>query len=89
MLADEVKRTKNVRLKEVTTVKDKITRLEAQSFRWENGKVYINKEMNNKDLTTLEEQLINNFPAHDDVRDAVIVAMEQIEAFKGVKARRM
>ena len=89
MLTDEVKRTKNVRLKEVTTVKDKITRLEAQSFRWENGKVYINKEMNNKDLTTLEEQLINNFPAHDDVRDAVIVAMEQIEAFKGVKARRM
>lgn len=89
MLADEVRRTKNVRLKEVSAVKDKITRLEAQSFRWENGKVFINKEMSRKDLDTLEEQLINNFPAHDDVRDAVIVAMEQIEAFKGVKARRM
>lgn len=88
-LTSEVKRTKNVKLKEVVAVKDKITRLEAQSFRWENGKVYINSEMSKKDINTLVEQLINNFPAHDDVRDAVIIAMEQIQTKVGVRARRM
>ena len=88
-LTSEIKRTKNIRLKEVTSVPDKITRLEAQSFRFENGKVYINEEMSKKDLDKLIEQLINNYPEHDDVRDAVIVAMEQIDAKTEVKARRL
>lgn len=88
-LTSEIRRTKNVKLKEVDTVKDKITRLEAQSFRWENGKVFINAEMPQKDLDTLVYQLINNFPEHDDVRDAVIIAMEQIDTNKDIKVRRM
>lgn len=88
-LTDEVRRTKNVKLRAVGADKDKITRLEAQSFRWENGKVYINSEMSKKDIDTLVYQLINNYPEHDDVRDAVIIAMEQIDARKEVKVRRM
>lgn len=88
-LTDEVKRTKNVKLKAITTVKDKITRLELQSFRFENGKVFINSEMNKKEMDNLIEQLINNFPPHDDVRDAVIVAMEEIDRMKGVAVKRM
>lgn len=88
-LTSEIKRTKNIKLKEITTVKDKITRLEAQSHRWENGKVYINLEMPKKDKDTLVEQLINNYPEHDDVRDAVIISMEQIDQKTEVKVRRL
>lgn len=88
-LTSEIKRTKNIKLKEITTVKDKITRLEAQSYRFENGKVFINEEMPKNDLDVLVEQLINNFPEHDDVRDAVIISMENIDVNKEVKVRRM
>lgn len=88
-LTQEVKRTKNVRLKEVTSVKDKISRLEAQSFRFENGKVFINTEMNKKEYDNLIEQLINNYPVHDDVRDGVVLAMEQIGKPSGVRVRRL
>ena len=89
MLTSEVRRTKNIKLREVDAEKDKITRLEAQSFRFENGKVHINSEMPQKDLDTIVYQLINNFPEHDDVRDAIIIAMEQIDTNKEVKVRRM
>lgn len=89
LITGEVRRTKNVRLKEITSVKDKIARLEAQSFRWENGKVFINSEMPKNLLNTLIDQLINNYPAHDDVRDAVIIAMEQIVKSSGVRASIM
>lgn len=88
-LTQEVKRTKNIRLKEVTSVKDKISRLEAQSFRFENKKVYINSEMNKKEMDNLVEQLINNYPVHDDVRDSVVLAMEQISKPTGVRVRRL
>ncbi len=88
-LTQEVKRTKNIRLKEVTSVKDKISRLEAQSFRFENGKVYINSEMNKKEMDNLIEQLINNYPVHDDVRDSVVLAMEMIGKPTGIRVRRL
>jgi len=87
MLSGEVRRTQNVKLKEITAVKDKIVRLEAQSFRFENGKVFINEEMSEKNKNTLIDQLINNYPEHDDVRDAVIICMEQIETKKKVGGR--
>ena len=88
-LTQEVRRTKNIRLKEATTVKDKISRLEAQSFRFENRKVFINLEMDKKEADNLVEQLINNYPVHDDVRDAVILGMEQIGKPTGVRVRRL
>lgn len=88
-LTQEVRRTKNIRLKEATTVKDKISRLEAQSFRFENGKVFINTEMDKKEFDNLIEQLINNYPVHDDVRDAVILGMEQIGKPTEVRVRRL
>lgn len=88
-LTQEVKRTKNIRLKEVTSVKDKISRLEAQSFRFENRKVFINSEMSKKEMDNLIEQLINNYPVHDDVRDSVVLAMEQIGKQTGIRVRRL
>lgn len=88
-LTQEVKRTKNIRLKEVTSVKDKISRLEAQSFRFENRKVFINSEMSKKEMDNLIEQLINNYPVHDDVRDSVVLAMEQIGKPTGIRVRRL
>lgn len=87
-LTQEVRRTKNIKLKEAETVKDKISRLEAQSFRFENGKVFINSEMPQKDIDVLVEQLINNYPVHDDVRDSVVLAMENITK-KELKVRRL
>jgi phage terminase large subunit-like protein len=88
-LTQEVRRTKNIRLKEATAVPDKISRLEGQSFRFENGKVFINTEMNKKEFDNLVEQLINNYPVHDDVRDAVILGMEQIDKPSGIRVRRL
>ena len=75
-LGQEIKRTTDLPLKMVTAVKDKITRLEAQSPKFENGKVFINKAIDKGIRDTLIEQLINNFPKHDDIRDAVILALE-------------
>lgn len=73
----EVKRLTNCPVKEISKVKDKLTRLELQSVKFENGHVYINTEINEGLKLKLIDQLINNHPDHDDIRDAVVLALEQ------------
>jgi len=74
--ANELKRTTPVPIREISFVKDKITRLENQSHKFENGKVFINRQIPEILRNELIEQLINNFPNHDDMRDAVIMCLE-------------
>lgn len=74
--AAEVRRTTNVPVKTIEHVKDKITTLENKSALFENGKVLINKNINNKMLSILIEQLTTNVPSHDDIRDAVLIGLD-------------
>jgi hypothetical protein len=72
----QVKNKTNVPVKEIDHVKDKITNLENKSHYFENGKVFINKNMDQKMKALLIEQLTNNYPAHDDIRDAVLICID-------------
>lgn len=77
--AVEIRRTTGVPIREINKVKDKISRFESQSAKFENGKVFINKNIPERLRNELVEQLINNHPDHDDMRDAVILALEDEE----------
>ena len=72
----ELSRRSSMPLKTITSVKDKISRLEAQSAKFENKKVFINSHIPKIILDEFIEQLINNKPNHDDIRDALILALE-------------
>jgi len=73
----EIRRTTDIPLKEIKTVKDKISRLEGVSSLFENNKVFINENIPIDLKNELVEQLINNEPNHDDIRDAVILGLEE------------
>lgn len=75
-ISQELIRTTEVPVESVKCVPDKISRLEAQSRKFENGKVFINENIPAHLRNELVEQLINNKPNHDDIRDAVIICLE-------------
>lgn len=75
-LGQEIRRASDIPLRMITKVKDKTSRLEAQSRKFENGKVFISEDIEKKLRENLIEQLINNNPNHDDIRDSVIIALE-------------
>lgn len=69
----------NVPLKEVIASKDKITRLIGVSSKFENKKVFISEKIPKPLRDLLVDQLLNNFPTHDDLRDAVVLCLEDGE----------
>lgn len=71
-----MKHNTNLPIKEITAVKDKISRLEMQGNKFENGKVLLNKNMNAEVMSEAIYQLINNEPEHDDIRDSIILGLE-------------
>jgi len=71
----ELKRTTNVPVIEINSVKNKINNLENNQSKFENLKVFIYEVMNLKKKGELVEQLINNFPEHDDVRDSLLLCL--------------
>lgn len=75
-IGQELKRTTDIPVDSVKCVTDKISRLEAQSKKFENGKVFINENIPLKLRNKLVEQLINNEPNHDDIKDAVVICLE-------------
>ena len=79
-------RIANLPVNEIDHVKHKITNLENKSHWFENGKVFINRNMEPKLKALLIEQLTNNYPAHDDVRDAVLLCIENKSKTNWVKA---
>jgi len=72
----DVRRRTNIPVREIVSVKDKITTLTNKSHWFENGKVFINRNMDSKMRALLVEQLTNNHPAHDDARDAVLLTID-------------
>lgn len=72
----ELRRKSKVPLDLITYVKDKITRLENQESKFQNKKVFINMNIPDKLRNELVYQLINNEPEHDDLRDALLLTLE-------------
>lgn len=83
-LFEELKRTTAVPVKERIADKDKITRLISASSFFENSKVFFVKSgIDDKILDETEKQLLNNKPKHDDIRDAIVLVIEEIKKLKG------
>lgn len=76
-ITQELKRTGRIPVQEVTAVKDKITRLENISPHFENLRVFFNRNIPKNILDEAVEQLITNQPEHDDIRDAIVLALEE------------
>lgn len=75
--AAEVKRRTNLPVVEIDVVKDKIANLENKSHYFQNRKVHLNKHISPKLKDMVKYQLTTNFPTHDDVRDAVLLALDE------------
>lgn len=74
--ASEVIRKTNLPVHRVEWVNDKITVLMNKSHYFENGKVRCNKNIEPKEKDKLIHQLTNNHPKHDDVRDSVLLTLD-------------
>lgn len=74
--AEEVRRRTDLPIVEIDHVKDKISNLENKSHFFENGKVFISKFIDPRLKERLIHQLTTNHPQHDDIRDAVLLGME-------------
>jgi predicted phage terminase large subunit-like protein len=85
IMGQQILETTNVPLQMITSVKDKISRLEGQSYKFENGRVIINSNISEAIKDELIYQLTTNEPAHEDMRDAVILALEEEFNLKGVQ----
>jgi predicted phage terminase large subunit-like protein len=82
-LYEELKRTTGVPVRERITTKDKITRLIAVSAFFENGKVFfVKKDISEKILTEAIDQCIYNTPTHDDIRDAIVLGIEEVSKLR-------
>lgn len=74
--ADEVIRKTNLPVNRVDWVPDKITNLENRSHYFENGKVHLNQNITQDKKDRLTHQLTTNYPKHDDMRDSVLLTMD-------------
>lgn len=74
--AEEVIRKTDLPVERVTWVKDKITNLENKSHYFQNGKVHLNSRIEARLKDTVIEQLTNNHPKNDDVRDAILLPLD-------------
>lgn len=72
----EVRRRTDLPVHEIDNVKDKISTLESKSHNFENGKVHLNKNIDQKMKDLIRSQLTTNHPKHDDLRDAVLLCID-------------
>ena len=75
----EAKRLTNIPIEEVGKVKDKMTNLENKSGYFENGRVFISEGIDPKMRELLVDQLTTNNPTHDDLRDAVLLVLPELQ----------
>lgn len=71
-----IARAVGVPCEKVSHVSDKMLNLERKQPFFQNGRVFINEQMPLEDIKTVEYQLTNNKPTHDDVRDAIFLCLE-------------
>lgn len=74
--ADEVIRRTNLPVHRVEWVTDKITNLENRSHYFENGKVHLNQNIAQDKKDRLTHQITTNYPKNDDLRDGVLLCMD-------------
>lgn len=79
--SQELKRLTALPIKEIKSVKNKHQRLESVSHLFENSKVWISEKIQKEIKTELVDQLINNNPDHDDLRDALVSCLERRESY--------
>lgn len=77
--ADEVIRRTNLPVQRVDWVKDKISTLESKSHYFENRKVHLNGNIDPAIKDTLVHQLTTNHPKHDDLRDALLLTLDDTQ----------
>lgn len=70
----------NLPVDRISWVKDKISTLESKSHYFENGKIHLNKQIEAKLKDMLLYQLTTNHPKHDDLRDAVLLPLDDQSA---------
>ena len=75
----EAKRLTNIPIEEIGKVKDKLTNLENKSGYFENGRVFISERIDPKLRNLLVDQLTTNYPTHDDLRDAVLLVLPELQ----------
>lgn len=73
---EEVKRRTNLPVTVIDHVADKITNLVNKSHFFQNGKVFLNKNLPEETKQMIVHQLTTNFPKHDDVRDAILLGLD-------------
>lgn len=81
--ASEVIRKTNLPVHRVEWVRDKITNLENKSHFFENGKVHLNKNIDPKVKEKLIYQLTTNYAKHDDLRDALLLTLDDTSGMWG------
>lgn len=75
--AAEARRRTTVPISEVDQVPDKITNLENKSHFFENKRVFFSKNIEKRLRQKLYDQLTTNHPKNDDIRDALLLPLEQ------------
>lgn len=76
-LFTEIKRTTSIPMVGIHETRDKTSRFIGQSAKFENGKVYISMLIPESIRGELVEQITTNNPPHDDMRDALLLAIEE------------
>lgn len=71
----EVKRRTSLPVQCVDSVKSKIANLEREQGKFESKRVSISRKIPSRLRNLLAEQLLNDFPDHDDVRDALLLTL--------------
>lgn len=66
-----------VPVEKVPHVADKMLNLEKHQVFWQNGRVFINENIDPETLRETEKQLTNNKPTHDDIRDAIFLGIDE------------
>lgn len=74
-VAEVIRRT-DVPVEEIDSVKDKVTTLINKSHFFENKRVKISRDIAPEKRDALVYQLTTNFPKHDDVRDGLLLCLE-------------
>ena len=64
----------------VDRVPDKLTNLEKKSYIFQNHRIFLNKNIERELKDELTGQLLNNYPRHDDLRDAVLLSLNDADS---------
>ncbi len=80
----EVRRRTNIPVRQIPEpgkkIMDKLANLEVKAWFFENGRVFLNKNIDPKLKDNWKYQMCNNHPRYDDLRDATLMPLELIKA---------